>query len=638
MNRTLVLFFLSFLFLSITISIDPPSPWNWILLVISMLMFFLPFLHQVDSTFSRPLGSIFPWLLTGFALVMALSRSFYFPNYTDDFFRYFWDAILVSREMNPYAMPPTDALKLQPDLTAFYHVLNSKDYFSVYPPFTQYFFQFVFRFPEPVLSAEAFVVRFQLFLMLGQLGGLFGLYKWYQTVFSEKLPTGWIMAFLYSPLLIIQGVLEIHADMIAAILIIPALLTFFSRWWVISGILFSMLIWTKLTPLFFLPFLFFFKSNDFDLKAKFRFMLSVTIFSILLWMPFFTEFNLSGFLSSLKLYAGTFEYNSFIYALGLNVFDSLEWWTWKANWGFVLALIFSLFYCIFFLLAKKQRDLISVLTFLLYSWIFYLLFSSTIHPWYFLLPFVLAVLIKKMPLSLLSWILFSFVTLSWLKQPYQPNAYWEFRIIEYSTVILLLFYDLRRDILPLILKQRAEEKASWISGFIGNYHVDIGSSDGLLLNELPKGELRIATDVILPTKKTTSSFVIHGVDRLPFDDQSVDSVSAIYVLHHSAFSTELLHEMTRISRGTVILIESLSESAIQTKLLWWTDWLMNGLRSGWKIEPPVRYRTASEWKNNLEDLEYSIIHEKIIHSNPIHPIGIFVGRRKLNSETTTTKT
>jgi len=62
------------------------------------------------------------------------------PGLTDDLFRYIWDGWLQWEGINPYKYVPSHAALGAYHDTALYEQLNSKQYYSIYPPLSQAFF------------------------------------------------------------------------------------------------------------------------------------------------------------------------------------------------------------------------------------------------------------------------------------------------------------------------------------------------------------------------------------------------------------------------------------------------------------------------------------------------------------------
>ena len=74
------------------------------------------------------------------ALLLRLAYLPVGPGLTDDLFRYIWDGWLQWEGVNPYRYVPSNPSLSAYHDTALYEALNSKQYYSIYPPLSQAFF------------------------------------------------------------------------------------------------------------------------------------------------------------------------------------------------------------------------------------------------------------------------------------------------------------------------------------------------------------------------------------------------------------------------------------------------------------------------------------------------------------------
>lgn len=563
-----------------------------------------------------------PWILLAFVLGISLIRTEHFPTYTDDFFRYFWDAVLFDRGSNPYVAAPIDAKNWFPDLTKLYPYLNSKEYFSVYPPTTQLFFNLSFSVPNSAGSVEYFMIRYQIFYtMFFVISGY--VYALWLRAQKTDLNLTWFLAFILCPLFIFYNVFELHTDYLAAGFLLMGVLGFYRGFPVVSGLFLSLSVWAKLHPVLILPFLLLQTNQSLFGKFNLKFLSAFLITSIALWIPFSEGFNLLGFLSSVKLYYATFEFHSFFYAALINIADKNEWWTLKANIGYILSGVFGFFFLIFIYFSSKTESLNDRLIFGLYTWIFFLIFSSTIHPWYFTLPVMLVFLTRTVPLSLMAWIFFSSLTDLYHSAAYSPDQFWGFRTMVYGSMFILLGFDIKQHILPLIMKIRAKDKWKKIESYAGNSHLDVGSNEGWLLSHSPDHVFSVATDIHNFRNDPSVAYVVQPENELPFKSDSFETASAVFVLHHAASPENLISEMKRVAEKRIIIIESLGESAVQKELLTVLDQLSNMIRSNGKMDKHVRFRSQPEWTKLLGDSQWKVTE---IHRYGwwLHPIAQFI--------------
>ena len=324
------------------------------------------------------------------------------PNLSDDFYRFFWDGALIHEGINPYSLLPTQVTEL--DLPKFSHKalaqLNSSSYATVYPPFNQFFFWLSTFTVQPLLS----VGILRIFLFLTDISSTFLIYK----LRPRTTLSSW---FFLNPLLIIEGVGNIHFESMMIFFLLLALYFVSKNKFVKAGFAWGLTFATKFIPLLFLPALVFYY------KRKVSWVLisiALLVFSITLIPMLTNQFSEKTF-TSLKLYFQHFEFNASIYFIlrafgfwfkGYNIIETLG-----PCMAFMTLFLIS-FGAIFFYYSKKSLE-----TALLYSLTIYLLMSTTIHPWYIL---------TLVPLGLLSghWypVIWSF-TVFWSYFGYDSAGY-----------------------------------------------------------------------------------------------------------------------------------------------------------------------------------------------------------------------
>ena len=335
-------------------------------------------------------------------IIVRCSLFYNLPNLSDDFYRFFWDGALIHEGINPYSFLPKQVTEMgfsnfsQKALAQ----LNSSKYATVYPPFNQFFFWLSTFLVKPLWSAG--ILR--IFLFLTDISSTVLIYK----LRTKTTLSSW---FFLNPLLIIEGVGNIHFESMMIFFLILALYFISKNKFIKAGFAWGLAIATKFIPLVFLPALVFY------IKRKGSWILisiALLVFSLTLMPMLTTQFS-EKTLTSLKLYFQHFEFNASIYFIlrafgfwfkGYNIIETL---------GPIMAFIslFLIFFgAIFFYYSKKSLE-----TTLLYSLTFYLLMSTTVHPWYIL---------TLIPLGLLSghWypIIWSF-TVFWSYFGYNCTGY-----------------------------------------------------------------------------------------------------------------------------------------------------------------------------------------------------------------------
>ena len=201
------------------------------------------------------------------AIVFRLVLLFMTPNLSDDYYRFIWDGNIISSGNNPYEFTPNnqefnsikDKITLK-DRTfvgneAFPDGMNSKNYYSVYPPVNQVIFGVSSFFAgndnwSNILFLRIIIIAFD----LGVIIQLTSLLKW----FSKKKEL--IIIYALNPLVITELTGNLHFEGVTIFFVLAAILLILKHKYLQSGLIYSLAIGTKLIPLILLP-VFLFKLN-----------------------------------------------------------------------------------------------------------------------------------------------------------------------------------------------------------------------------------------------------------------------------------------------------------------------------------------------------------------------------------------
>jgi hypothetical protein len=323
--------------------------------------------------------------LIGVGMLLRLVYLVAIPELSDDVFRYIWDGFMSLEGSNPYELTPRQLLE-QVKTMRFQELapmLNSPDYYSIYPPVMQFFFWISVRFGGP--DVEGSIVAFRILALAAEFGSMFLIWKLLR---SWKMSTQNLMLYALNPLVIVEFIGSLHSEvfMVFFLLLSLWLLSEKKNW--LSAVAFGLAVCTKLLPLMFLPF--YIKRLGW-LKA-FAFGAVSFIIAGILFIPFWTPNLLANFSTSLKLYFANFEFNASIYYLvrevgfwfkGYNIIGETAVWLPRIVLVSIIALAtFS-----------KERTIVSLPKMMLFTWCIYYAFATTVHPWYItvlaaFLPFV----------------------------------------------------------------------------------------------------------------------------------------------------------------------------------------------------------------------------------------------------------
>ncbi|MCS6833115.1 MAG: hypothetical protein NZ521_06050, partial [Flammeovirgaceae bacterium] len=363
-----------------------------LILIYIFFHFLLAFYIKREETFWL-LGSFASLFLIYFYLVFQVNPSdklYWFgvflskaiwcaalPNLSDDYFRFIWDGTLTANGLNPFSHTPSFYIENNIQINGIdnmlYYQLNSPAYYTVYPPICQGIF-FLSALPEKTGSWFVNILIIRFFIILIEGIGIFYLVKILRKL---KKPSSWAFYYALNPLVIVELTGNLHVE---GIMIGFLLISFYSLLkgnYYVSAILFSFAICIKLLPLWILPFFI----KKLENRRRLRYVFLVLFFCLLLFIPFLDYETLLNLSEGLLLYVQKFEFNASIYY----VVRSVGYWIVGYN---AITTIGTALLIISFLILIRLIGTSSVTTWedvfelSLLAWITYILFSTTVHPWY----------------------------------------------------------------------------------------------------------------------------------------------------------------------------------------------------------------------------------------------------------------
>ncbi len=301
------------------------------------------------------------------ALILRLAFFPLLPELTDDPFRYIWDGMLQWEGINPYKfVPSASELEVFQDNT-LYQDLNSKEYYSIYPPISQLFFALGALFydghwvpPYYILKAVLVAVEFAGVAVLTRLTTARNvlLYAWNPLVLIETAGQGHTEALLMPLLFLALWAVQKQKGGLASVAIAGAGLV-------------------KLYPFAFGPYLL----RRFGWRAVWPGALLVVGLSI----PYAAPYALPHIMTSVDLFFELFEFNA-----GPYYFVKHLLWAWTgADWSKTIGPVFRGLFLLslpvlYFLDARRDWSFRRACLLLIGT---FLVLSTTVHPWY-LLPVI----------------------------------------------------------------------------------------------------------------------------------------------------------------------------------------------------------------------------------------------------------
>ncbi|MEX2231222.1 MAG: glycosyltransferase 87 family protein [Cyclobacteriaceae bacterium] len=371
------------------------------------------------------------------AIIFRVSLLFSVPALSDDFYRFIWDGRLLNAGYHPFAQIPsyymTHPVSIPGIDAELYEKLNSKETFTIYPPVSQFIFWL-----SVVLSTGSVygsVVVMKMIIFGFELGTIWIFTKLLRH-FKQSQTS--ILIYALNPLVILELTGNLHFEGFMIFFFLLGIFLLSRQKQLASSLAYALSICTKLIPLIFLPLLI----RQLPWKQTIAYWAVTGVFTLLFFVPLLNMNIIHGLSSSLGYYFQRFEFNASIYYLvreagyfifGFNIIQSA---------GPVLAVIATIL-----ILTISFRNLPSnfaadidpgLFRKMLWCMLIYLLFTTTLHPWYIITLLTISVFTTyRFPLVWSGLIFLSYAG-------YTENAYNENLFLvafEYIAVIAYLLYE-----------------------------------------------------------------------------------------------------------------------------------------------------------------------------------------------------
>lgn len=335
--------------------------------------------------------------LIGLSFSLKLIFLFAIPELSQDFYRFIWDGMLTVKGYNPYLHLPVELMTTTEFNSESFNVLLynkmgelSANNYSNYPPVAQFVYAFCWQIAGENLLLNIILLR--CFNLIAELGILIYSLKILKKI---NLPKRQILIFILNPLVIIESTGNLHFEVMMIAFFILALYQLSQNKFKTAAVFWSFSALSKLMTLMFLPLLW-----SFLRKQKTSFIKSIQTalsFYILVglcfagaYFIFWDKAFLGNYQSSLGLYFNNFEFNASIYYVLRWIGFQFAGYNLIAIFGKALA--FLAFLVILWLSFRKRKiDLKKLFIHMLWAVTGYYLLSTTVHPWYLLLPLVLSI-------------------------------------------------------------------------------------------------------------------------------------------------------------------------------------------------------------------------------------------------------
>ena len=353
---------------------------------------------------------------------------FAYPNLSDDIYRFLWDAELILERKNPYLYIPEDIV--DSGNQALFNKLNSKKYYSPYPPVSQ----LVYVLAAAISSGKLYIfsIVIKVLTLTAELGTLIVMLRIlnHLNLSKERIFIYWL-----NPLILIELMGNLHFESFMILFMTASVYFLMKSKLTYGAISFVLAIASKLLPLMFAPFLL----AHLGFKRSFKFILISSICFVLFFVPIIIGIVNGTFLSSVGLYFQKFEFNASIFYLIREVGFLIYGWNIIGSLGPSLGIFTLLTICTIWYLNRFKITDINIFEFLLFAITLYLFTSTTIHPWYVALPVAFCVFTDfRYPVLWSGLIFLTYINYSY--ESYHENLL--VVVLEYSIVFGFLIYEL----------------------------------------------------------------------------------------------------------------------------------------------------------------------------------------------------
>lgn len=323
-----------------------------------------PFLHYTRQ------NTLFYYILLGLLLRVVLLFSI--PNLSEDAWRFLWDGRLITNGIHPFSYPPVYFIEhhwfpkgITPELYAH---LNSKQWFSVYPPVCQAIFT-IAAWLSPVNDYWG-IVWMKFFLLLCETGTIWLLWQ------SKKHLAALIWAL--NPLVLLEIMGNCHFEGALVFFLLLSLRLLQQGRVRVAGVALAFSVCVKLWPLMFAPLVF----RWLGLRRGSWFGAIFLAVTVALFLPLLHWAVLQNMGKSLDLYFQKFSFNSSVYYIFWEIGLQFQYYKLDKLVGLLLV-PFPIMAVVYFSLRLSPKYPVDHLfCAILCTFCIYLFFTSTVHPWY----------------------------------------------------------------------------------------------------------------------------------------------------------------------------------------------------------------------------------------------------------------
>lgn len=336
------------------------------------------------------------------SILLYASCLFFMPNLSNDIYRFIWDGELLQLGINPYDFKPNELIQKASIsnnryLMEVYQLIDplSQENYSCYPVVNQAYFFISALFTSSIFAN---VLVLKLLILFSFFLGFYFLDKLLQQEgFEVKLK--WF--FIFNPLLLIEGLQNVHFEGVMLMWVIIGFYLLTQNKLMLGAICFGLAIQLKLIPFIILPFFLRWLGWRKSIITWSMVIIFVGLSSLIL----LNGQNISHFFMSLRLYFRLFEFNSFIlhwyieYGIDRYGYNRIQTFTpYLARIATEIIIVLAWY--------GDHFSLKTVFTRLFLAFTCYYLLSSTVHPWYLIVPLFFGVFTNYTTLYWWSFLVF----------------------------------------------------------------------------------------------------------------------------------------------------------------------------------------------------------------------------------------
>ena len=322
------------------------------------------------------------WFWLG--MIPRMLLFFSLPALSEDYFRFLWDGMVSLEGLSPFGLTPSELVAsgkftLSTYGQTLYDGMNSNVYHAIYPPVVQW----LFIVAASVKNLFGGVLILRTFILLAEIGVYYMLRK---LLLRYRLSTNKIAWYWLNPLILIEGVGNLHFEPIMVFFLLLALYHFSRLKEVDGSFAFTFSLLTKWFTLIFLPLILLKVST----KRAVKILLVILAVAVCFYLPYASIDEGRNQLTSMFLFVRRFEFNASLYYLINNIGERMVGYNLNRVVGpLLVAVAFVLIGVITWVYRFRNR--LKLFEGLLLIISCYLFLAPVVHPWYLFIPVALSV-------------------------------------------------------------------------------------------------------------------------------------------------------------------------------------------------------------------------------------------------------